>query len=281
MSDLTKTPRELDIEVRRPHFDLSSDLKEDWFDGSAFKTAFENGFSLLFPIGEKAFIESVRNFENDVSDPKLLKEIKAFYGQEAAHRKVHQQYNETLCQMRGYDLELLTKPQVERHRNRYSQLSPFQRLAATVAAEHLTAILADDLMKNKDHFADQGKSIAKLWYWHALEESEHKAVAFDVYVHVGGTLEGRRKALIFATFFILKDTFRSMFIMLKKDGQLWKIRTWIDGINFLFLKPGILRRILIPWMKFFNKDFHPWDLNNMDSIDYWKKQITQKVTPNL
>ena len=110
MSDLTKTPRELDIEVRRPHFDLSSDLKEDWFDGSAFKTAFENGFSLLFPIGEKAFIESVRNFENDVSDPKLLKEIKAFYGQEAAHRKVHQQYNETLCQMRGYDLELLTKP---------------------------------------------------------------------------------------------------------------------------------------------------------------------------
>ena len=169
MSDLTKTPRELDIEVRRPHFDLSSDLKEDWFDGSAFKTAFENGFSLLFPIGEKAFIESVRNFENDVSDPKLLKEIKAFYGQEAAHRKVHQQYNETLCQMRGYDLELLTKPQVERHRNRYSQLSPFQRLAATVAAEHLTAILADDLMKNKDHFADQGKSIAKLWYWHALE----------------------------------------------------------------------------------------------------------------
>ena len=109
--------------------------------------------------------------------------------------------------------------------------------------------------KNKDHFADQGKSIAKLWYWHALEESEHKAVAFDVYMHVGGTLKGRRKALIFATFFILKDTFRSMFIMLKKDGQFWKIRTWIDGINFLFLKPGILRRILIPWMKFFNKDF--------------------------
>jgi Predicted metal-dependent hydrolase len=56
-----RTPEKLDIEVRRPHFDLSSDLKEDWFDGSAFKTAFENAFSLLFPIGEKAFIESVRN----------------------------------------------------------------------------------------------------------------------------------------------------------------------------------------------------------------------------
>ena len=41
-----RTPEKLDIEVRRPHFDLSSDLKEDWFDGSAFKTAFENAFSL-------------------------------------------------------------------------------------------------------------------------------------------------------------------------------------------------------------------------------------------
>ena len=105
-----RTPEKLDIEVRRPHFDLSSDLKEDWFDGSAFKTAFENGFSLLFPIGEKAFIESVRNFEDQISDPKLLKEIKAFYGQEAAHRKVHQQYNEMLCDLRGYDLVHLTKP---------------------------------------------------------------------------------------------------------------------------------------------------------------------------
>ena len=72
-----------------------------------FKTAFENAFSLLFPIGEKAFIESVRNFEDQISDPKLLKEIKAFYGQEAAHRKVHQQYNEMLCDLRGYDLSLI------------------------------------------------------------------------------------------------------------------------------------------------------------------------------
>ena len=276
MSDLTKTPKELKIEIRRPHFKLESDLGEDWFDGSAFKTAFENAFSLLFPIGEKAFIESVRHFEDQISDPKLLKEIKAFYGQEAAHRKIHQQYNETLCELRGYDLEHLTKPQVERHQNRYSQLRPFQRLAATVAAEHLTAILADDLMNNKDHFSDQGKNVAKLWYWHALEESEHKAVAFDVYTQVGGTLKGRRKALILATFFILKDIFRSMLIMLKQNDQLFKKKTWVDGINFLIIKPGILRRAFIPWMKFFKKDFHPWDNNNLDSIEYWKKQVPHK-----
>jgi predicted metal-dependent hydrolase len=278
MKGIKKTPKELEIEVRSPHFDLESDLREDWFDGSAFKTAFENAFSLLFPMGEKVFIESVRNFEDQISDPKLLKEMKAFYGQEGAHRKIHQQYNQILCELRGYDLAHLTKPQVERHQNRYSQLSPLQKLSATVAAEHLTAILADDLMNNKDHFADQGKSVVKLWYWHALEESEHKAVAFDLYTHIGGTLKGRRKALILATFFILRDTFRSMFIMLKKDGQLFKIKTWIDGINFLVIKPGILRRTFIPWLMFFKKDFHPWDNNNLDSIEYWKKQVPQKNT---
>jgi hypothetical protein len=58
-----------------------------------------------------------------------------------------------------------------------------------------------------------------------------------------------------------------------------KIRTWIEGIQFLvFSNLESLEEFLIPWMKFFNKDFHPWDLNNMDSIEYWKKQITQKST---
>ena len=276
MNKVKQTPKELEIAVRRPHFDLEAYLKEDWFDDSAFKTAFENSFSLLFPIGEKAFIESVRSFEDKITDAKLLQEIKAFYGQEAAHRKVHQEYNELLCKLRGYDLVYLTKPQIKRHQNRYKQLSPYQKLAATVAAEHLTAILADDLLRNKDHFSDQGKSVAKLWYWHALEESEHKAVAFDVYISVGGTLKGRRKALLFATFFILKDTFRSMMIMLKEDGKLWEIRTWVDGFNFLLFRPGILRRVSIQWFRFFKKDFHPWENDNLYLIHYWKDQVPQK-----
>ena len=40
MSDLTKTPKELEIEIRRPHFELEFDLGEDWFDGSAFTVSY-------------------------------------------------------------------------------------------------------------------------------------------------------------------------------------------------------------------------------------------------
>ena len=270
------SPAKHTINVRKPNFDLEKDLAHDWFDGSAFKTAFENSFSLLFPLGERAFIEAVKHFEKDIKDPKLLDEIYSFYGQEAAHRKHHQQYNELLCRLRGYDLEQLSKPQVIRHRDRYSLLKPIQRLASTVAAEHLTAILADNLLRDKEHFEGSGKEVAKLWYWHALEETEHKAVAFDVYMTVGGSLKMRRRALLLATYFILKDTFRGIFIMLKHDKQQWKLRTWIDAINFIFIKPGILRTVFLPWLAFFRKDFHPWQIDNRELIEEWKDSIPVK-----
>ena len=64
--------------------------------------------------------------------------------------------------------------------------------------------------------------------------------------------------------------------MLKQDGQLMNIRTWIDAVNFLFIKPGILRRSFIPWLQFFNKDFHPWQIDNRELIEEWKESIPVK-----
>ena len=92
MKNQSKSPKDHSINIRKPNFNLEKDLDHDWFNGSPFNTAFENSFSLLFPLGEKAFIESVKNFEKEIEDQKLLQEIYSFYGQEAAHRKYHQKY---------------------------------------------------------------------------------------------------------------------------------------------------------------------------------------------
>ena len=86
----------------------------------------------------------------------------------------------------------------------------------------------------------------------------------------------RRRALLLASYFILKDTFRGIFIMLKQDGQLIKIRTLIDAVNFLFIKPGVLRKAFIPWLQFFRKDFHPWQTDNRDMITQWEDSIPIK-----
>ena len=53
--------------------------------------------------------------------------------------------------------------------------------------EHFTATLAELVLTNeeiRDLMGDD--AVRDLFVWHALEESEHKAVAFDVYKAVGG-----------------------------------------------------------------------------------------------
>lgn len=258
---------------RKPDFALKQALASDWYGGSAFRTAFENAFSMLFPLGERSFIESVKYFEDQIHDQSLLDEMKQFYGQESVHRKEHQNYNELLCKLRGYNMESFLQTQKKRYEWAKKTLPPKRRLAGTVAAEHLTAILADDLLRNKGHFKNADPAISKLWYWHAVEETEHKAVAFDVHQAVGGTIKERRRALLFVTYFIFKDVFQISFKMLKNDGKHRDPRTWLDALSFLFLRPGILRRSFFPWLRFHRSDFHPWEKDNRDLIMKWDNEI--------
>ena len=273
MRKLSNSPRGHYFSPRKPDFALKQALASDWYGGSAFRTAFENAFSMLFPLGEKSFIESVKYFEDQIDDQNLLNEMKQFYGQEAVHRKEHQNYNELLCKLRGYNRESFLQTQKKRYEWAKKTLPPKRRLAGTVAAEHLTAILADDLLRNKGHLENADPAISKLWYWHAVEETEHKAVAFDVHQAVGGTLKERRRALLFVTYFIFKDIFQISFKMLKNDGKLWDPRTWLDAFSFLFLRPGILRRSFLPWLRFHRSDFHPWENDNRDLILKWENEI--------
>lgn len=227
--------------------------------------------SLLFPLGEKFFIDSVCHYQDRIDDPRLKKEIAEFRAQEATHRVQHQKYNELLCDLRGYDLPRFEKPERERMAWAYRELSARRRLAGTVANEHLTAIMAHDMLSRQDLLTGADPQISQLWYWHGVEETEHKAVAFDVFVAVGGTVSERRQALLLNTFFFFKDTLRNVCIMLKQDGKLWSLRSWASGCKYLFVKPGLLRRVFPAWLRFFRKDFHPWQNDNRDLIQRWTR----------
>jgi len=266
------SPAELQFGPRRPDFDIDELLAGDWHGGSAFRTAWFNALSMLFPLGEKFFIESVVAFKDEVEDPRLAGEIASFQAQESVHRIKHQRYNERLCRLRGYDLDAFEAPLRKRMAWAYRELSARRRLAGTTANEHLTAIMADDMLRRKDCFVGVDPRIADLWRWHGIEETEHKSVAFDVHVAVGGTIRERRMALVLNTFYFFKDTFRIMRAMLRHDGKLWSLREWGAGIKYLFIKPGVLRRIFPSYMRFFRKDFHPWEHDNRDLIEEWERQ---------
>lgn len=268
----SQSPDGLKFGPRRRSFGIEDALASDWHGGSAFVTAWFNAMSLLFPLGEKFFIDSVVHFIDDIDDPRLLDEIAAFRAQESTHRVQHQRYNELLCRLRGYDLDRFEKHERERMAWAYRELSAHRRLAGTVANEHLTAIMAHDMLSRGDVLIGANPDIAELWRWHGVEETEHKAVAFDVFVAVGGTVSQRRQALLLNTFFFMKDTMRNLCIMLQKEGKLWSPREWATGFKFLFVKPGILRRVAGNWLRFFREDFHPWKIDNRDLIREWEAE---------
>ena len=268
----SRSPEDLEFGPRHKSFDIEAALASDWHDGSAFVTAWFNAMSLLFPLGEKFFIDSVIHFIDEIDDPRLRAEIAAFRAQESTHRVQHQKYNEMLCRLRDYDLDHFERNVRERMAWAYRELSAHRRLAGTVANEHLTAIMAHDVLLHDDSLIGADPAIAELWRWHGIEETEHKAVAFDVFTAIGGTVSQRRQALLLNSFFFMKDTMRNLCIMLKHDGKLWSLREWATGFRFLFIKPGILRRIASDWLRFFRRDFHPWQIDNRDLIRDWEAE---------
>ena len=275
------SPGDLEFAARRQQFEIEKALGGDWHGGSAFRTAWFNAMSLLFPLGEKFFIDSVVHFKDEIRDSRLEKEIAAFRAQEATHRLQHQRYNELLCELRGYDIEQFELNQRRRIAWAYRELAPRRRLAGTVASEHLTAIMAHDMLSHEDVLEGADPNVGRLWTWHGVEETEHKAVAFDVFLAVGGTISERRRALLLNTYFFFKDTFRNLCIMLKKDGKLWSFREWGSGLNYLFIRPGVLRRVFREWLDFFRRDFHPWQFDNRHLVARWEKhqQNEEGLTP--
>jgi predicted metal-dependent hydrolase len=172
------------LTVRKLNVDLSRGFARHWLGGDVYRTAFMNALSMSFPLGEQMFIDSVRAAAPEaVLEPKLRAEVKDFVGQEASHRFVHQQYNAELARQ-GFDYTL--EPEIVKRIALVTKLPALDRLAITCAFEHYTAMLADFVLRHPEWMEDADPQMRTLWSWHAAEESEHKAVAFDVYRAAGG-----------------------------------------------------------------------------------------------
>jgi predicted metal-dependent hydrolase len=178
------------LTVRKLGIDLSRGFGRHWLGGDAYRTQLFNALSMSFPIGEQMFIDSVRAVpQESLADPLLRAAVADFIGQEASHRFVHIQYNAHLArQGLGYTRE----PAMLRRVQFISGLDVRSRLAITCALEHYTAILADGVLRHDAWLADAEPAMRTLWSWHAVEETEHKAVAFDVYLAAGGKYWRRR-----------------------------------------------------------------------------------------
>ena len=173
-------PRTFNPRPFRRSFD---DVSRHWFANNVVSTHLVNAINLFFPEGEMFFVRAVRHFEKEIDDPALRAEIKAFYAQEGRHANAHERYFETLREQ-GYEIDGLVRAVTFLLRGGGRAMhSPMLALSITAALEHYTAVMAE-LMYLDPYFERIEGTMRELLLWHAAEEIEHKAVAFDVLAKV-------------------------------------------------------------------------------------------------
>jgi predicted metal-dependent hydrolase len=177
-----------------------------------------NAFQLALPYLEPYFIEAVKEGVRAVDDPRLRADVRAFCAQEANHARQHTRYNRVL-RARYPGLEDFERT-IQQHLLRQRREAPIAwRLAFTAACEAITGELARFLLSNADEwFRDGDRHFAALMIWHAVEEIEHKRVAFEVLQAVGVSRSVRVRALMAAFQRMLLDLDPVATYMLHIDG---------------------------------------------------------------
>ncbi|MEN9924754.1 MAG: hypothetical protein RL268_880 [Pseudomonadota bacterium] len=255
------TPADLEITVRDQRFGRTQKPGRWWLGGDPIGTAWHNALSATFPRGEAMFIEAVKAFR-DGAPPKLEAEIRAFVKQEINHTREHVVFNKAAVEA-GYDLDRIDQ-RLEEIMSMIKERPPIVNLAATIALEHYTAIMAHEFLANPRHFHNAEPETAAMWRWHAMEEIEHKGVAFDTYLHATRDWSKWRRwklkslMMLIITVNFIRNRWNDTLDLLAQDGlKGWKIKAKLAW--YLFGTPGVLRKIVPTWFAYFMPGFHPWN----------------------
>lgn len=268
------TPSDLTITPRDRRFGRDEATPRWWHSGNPYASALYNALSATFPLGEAYFVESVRKFRDGAPEP-LATEIRAFTTQEVIHSREHLAFNRRAADT-GYDL----KPLEIRVADRLAltrQRPPIVSLAATMALEHFTAILAHELLADPRHLAGADQATADLWRWHATEEIEHKGVAYDTWLHAtkawprAKRWKVKAKVMLLVTRNFIVDRTAGSLELLRQDG-ITGPKAWANLIWYMWIRPGMMRKIFSAWAKFFLPAFHPWNEDDRALIAAYEAQ---------
>lgn len=276
-----KTPADLTITPRDRRFGRAARQDRWWLNGDPIATAFYNALSVTFPKGEAYFIESVKAFRDGVDD-KLAREIKAFTIQEVVHSREHVAFNKRVLD-HGYDVTRLDA-RVDQVLAIAKARPAIVQLAATMALEHYTAILAAELLRNPRHLAGADTESAAMWRWHALEEIEHKGVAYDTYLHATRNVSRwKRWKIKSLTMLVITGTFWAHRVegtldLLKQDGiSGWRAKLGLA--KYLLVSPGLVTRMIPEWFSYFLPRFHPWNHDDRALIQKADSAYAAAVMP--
>lgn len=270
---MSHTRKEMNkIPVRHMQFVFADELPKKFAFDNALATTVFVVFSSVFPSGERFFMDSVRHFRHQVTDPELQKDIAGFIGQEALHGREHERFNQALVN-NGFDVEVGVKA-IKRGLGLLRKLNPTQQLACTVAMEHVTAKLAVLwLTHSKLNLLSDTKTLA-MWQWHALEELEHKSVSYDVYKLVTqDKWLDRLVAVLAVSGVVLPVSIYAWIVIAYKQGCHRDIKDFIQGIGLLFGKEGFLTPLFTRVPDLLHKDFNPRHEDTRQLEQVWTEKL--------
>lgn len=269
------TPADVDVLPRDIRFDLESARQGHWLGGDPVGTAVFNALSLTFPDGERLFMDAVRHYRPQLNG-KLLDDVKGFIAQEAIHSREHHVLNQLIDRDRYPVAEI--EAQVRQRTTAARERGPMAMLLSTIALEHFTAMMAEMHMAHPDLYKGAAPDIERLWRWHAMEETEHKAVAYDVFMEVTKSwspfFRYRRRCMTMAivTLMFTRNISRYAARLLEADGYspeaaLKAVKAYVWG------KPGLFRRGWRTYFAWYRPGFHPWDQDNRAELSDWKAEF--------
>ena len=258
-----------------------ADVPRYWFAGDPFLTRMFDALSLTFPDGERYFIQSVRLFRDQIQDPDLKQRVADFIRQEAQHGIAHDKMNQVMKDQ-GMPVDQFIQRLNKVFNFELKYRSPQYNIAMTAAAEHLTALMAETFYGEKDTLQDAHPYVRALFAWHAIEEMEHRDVAFDVMQQVGNVPEVTRKmALVLTTGLMFGFTLYRANVMLRCDGfnRTQRLKMNVRGLQWLFGKQGKLRKMQSQYRDWFKPDFHPSQHPIIAQYDVWLETLAQTGDP--
>jgi len=230
---------------------------------SEFGRLMFGAMSLVFPEGERFFIRAVKHFAGQIHDENLAMDVKNFIGQEAQHGKLHDTYNRAVI---GHEYNI--EPFLDWYKStmfdtveKYATALLGEKLAlsVTAAAEHFTATWAAHGLTSgylEEHIKNQ--DLLDFMQWHAVEEIEHKHVAFDVLQEIDDSYLLRVAGMLFcATLlpFVISAAFVSL---LRQSKNLDIFKFFTDGISEG--KNGSIFSSFLPAIiEYMKPGFHPSD----------------------
>ena len=253
-------PKKPSIPVRKMNFEFEG-VPKDYLNGNLAFSNFFNGLNLLFPEGERFFMRAVRDGLNTIKspDPELKMLAKGFFGQETQHAIEHEKFFDILEQ-HGYQFR---QPLAKFDRlilNLRKKLPASLRLAMTAGAEHLTAILGQTSLTDPDICTAHPK-MRDLIQWHAIEEIEHKSVAYDVYQEAYGSYFLRIFGYLVAVGVIGYHTIKFGYMFMEQDEPNKRLAR--QKIRQALREKRKTHNYLVKdFFKYFNPSFHPTQIED-------------------